>query len=102
MKPQRLTLESEALEEFRQSLNAAIEIVTCQLVRRNRTKWISQSKKRKTDHLCIPRHGGGERTGSGRDPFHDPVNRRRSDRAAQEINKLKKEERKWIAQVLLP
>ena len=34
MKPQRLTLESEALEEFRQSLNAALEIVTCQLVRR--------------------------------------------------------------------
>ena len=28
MKPQRLNIDSEALEEFRQSLNAALEIVT--------------------------------------------------------------------------
>lgn len=34
MKPQRLNLDSEALAEFRQSLDAALEIVTCQLVRR--------------------------------------------------------------------
>ena len=34
MKPQRLNLDSEALEEFRQSLDAALEIVTCQLIRR--------------------------------------------------------------------
>lgn len=34
MKPQRLTLDSEALAEFRQSLSAALEIVTCQLIRR--------------------------------------------------------------------
>ena len=34
MKPQRLNIESEALDEFRQSLNAALEIVTCQLVKR--------------------------------------------------------------------
>lgn len=34
MKPQRISLESEVLEEFRDKLNAALEIVTCQLVRR--------------------------------------------------------------------
>ena len=34
MKPQRMNLESEALEEFRASLSAALEIVTCQLVRK--------------------------------------------------------------------
>jgi len=34
MKPQRLSIDSEALEEFRQSLNAAMEIVACQLIRR--------------------------------------------------------------------
>ncbi len=34
MKPQRLTMDSEALEEFRQSMDAALEIVTCQLIRR--------------------------------------------------------------------
>ena len=34
MKPQRINIESEALEEFRQSLNAALEIVTCQLMRK--------------------------------------------------------------------
>lgn len=34
MKPQRLNLESEALEEFRQSMDAALEIVTCQLIRK--------------------------------------------------------------------
>ena len=38
MKPQRLNIESEALEEFRQSLNAALEIVTCQLIRRKLEK----------------------------------------------------------------
>lgn len=38
MKPQRLNIESEALEEFRQSLNAALEIVTCQLIRRKLQK----------------------------------------------------------------
>ena len=34
MKPQRLNIESEALEEFRQSLNGALEIVACQLIKR--------------------------------------------------------------------
>ena len=38
MKPQRLNIESEALEEFRQSLNAALEIVACQLIKRKLQK----------------------------------------------------------------
>ena len=38
MKPQRLNIESEALEEFRASLNAALEIVACQLVQRKLKK----------------------------------------------------------------
>ncbi len=38
MKPQRLSIDSEALEEFRKSLDAALEIVTCQLVRRKLEK----------------------------------------------------------------
>ena len=38
MKPQRLNIDSEALEEFRKSLDAALEIVTCQLVRRKLEK----------------------------------------------------------------
>ena len=44
MKPQRLNLESEALEEFRQSLSAALEIVTCQLVRRRLNKGTVSAK----------------------------------------------------------
>lgn len=44
MKPQRLNIESEALEEFRQSLNAALEIVACQLVRRKLTKGTVSAK----------------------------------------------------------
>lgn len=44
MKPQRLNMESEALEEFRQSLNAALEIVACQLIRRNLTKGTVSAK----------------------------------------------------------
>ena len=35
MKPQRINIDSEALEEFRSALSAALEIVTCQLMRRN-------------------------------------------------------------------
>lgn len=34
MRPQRISIESEVLEEFRQNLNTALEIVTCQLARR--------------------------------------------------------------------
>ena len=34
MKPQRMNMDSEVLEEFRKSLNAALEIVTCQLIRK--------------------------------------------------------------------
>jgi len=34
MKPQRINMESEALDEFKRSLNAALEIVTCQLARK--------------------------------------------------------------------
>ena len=44
MKPQRLSIESEALEEFRQSLNAALEIVTCQLIRRKLHKGVVSAK----------------------------------------------------------
>ena len=44
MKPQRLNLESEALEEFRQSLSAALEIVTCQLIRRRLNKGTVSAK----------------------------------------------------------
>ena len=44
MKPQRLNIESEALEEFRQSLNAALEIVTCQLIRKKLTKGTVSAK----------------------------------------------------------
>lgn len=35
MKPQRMDLESEALAEFKSSLNAALEIVTCRMIRKN-------------------------------------------------------------------
>lgn len=38
MKPQRLNIESEALEEFRQKLNSALEIMTCQLIWRKLKK----------------------------------------------------------------
>lgn len=34
MKPQRINIDSEVMEEFRNSLSAALEIVTCQLTRR--------------------------------------------------------------------
>ena len=34
MKPQRINIDSEVLEEFRAALSGALEIVTCQLVRR--------------------------------------------------------------------
>ena len=44
MKPQRLSIESEALEEFRQSLNAALEIVACQLIRRKLHKGVVSAK----------------------------------------------------------
>ena len=44
MKPQRLNIESEALEEFRQSLNAALEIVACQLIRRKLQKGVVSAK----------------------------------------------------------
>lgn len=44
MKPQRLSIESEALEEFRQKLNAALEIVTCQMVRKDMTEGTVSAK----------------------------------------------------------
>ena len=44
MKPQRLNIESEALEEFRQTLNAALEIVTCQMIRRKMEKGTVNAK----------------------------------------------------------
>ena len=44
MKPQRLNIESEALEEFRQSLNAALEIVACQLIKRKLQKGVVSAK----------------------------------------------------------
>lgn len=44
MKPQRMNLDSEALEEFRRSLSAALEIVTCQLVRRDLKKGTVSAK----------------------------------------------------------
>lgn len=50
MKPQRLNIESEALEEFRQSLNAALEIVTCQLIRRKLQKGTVSAKVAITIH----------------------------------------------------
>lgn len=44
MKPQRLNIDSEALGEFRQSLSAALEIVTCQLIRRKMQKGTVSAK----------------------------------------------------------
>ena len=44
MKPQRSSIESEAREEFRQSLNAALEIVACQLIRRKLQKGVVSAK----------------------------------------------------------
>ena len=38
MKPQRLNIESEALEEFRKSMNGALEVVACQLIKRKLKK----------------------------------------------------------------
>lgn len=44
MKPQRLNLESEALEEFRKRLNAGLEIVTSQLIRKKLYKGTVSAK----------------------------------------------------------
>ena len=44
MKPQRLNIDSEALAEFRTRLSAALEIVTCQLVRRELKKGTVSAK----------------------------------------------------------
>ena len=44
MKPQRLSIESEALEEFRQRLSAALEIVTCQMVRMDMMEGVVSAK----------------------------------------------------------
>ena len=58
MKPQRLKLESEALEEFRASLNAALEIVTCQLVKRNLKKGTVTAKVGITIEECTNQETG--------------------------------------------
>lgn len=44
MKPQRMNLESEALDEFRTALNAALEIVTCQLKRKGMREGVVSAK----------------------------------------------------------
>ena len=44
MKPQRMNLESEALIEFKAALNAALEIVTCQLKRKGMQEGVVSAK----------------------------------------------------------